>query len=231
MTKNALIARVRTIAALIPIVALMTLGGCSYSLNYNQAYLAAARRPVETRVDGAVLVYTSAMDDQYVFTGPPTSLTGGATKAAVPLGLIMREAAKAAFADMFRGGAEAASGLDHARDVRVIINPRPVTFSYQYAQLRNLGFAITPLVELTAEVRVLDTKGDVVWHRDYASGEVTGPSYMVNFSPEEEINKAAHKAAYDLMAKAAADVAAEIAGHGPRVGAAPVVRAFVPAPA
>ena len=44
--------------------------------------------------------------------------------------------------DICRGGADAANSLTDAKAYRVVVSPRPVQFSYQYAQLRNLGFAI-----------------------------------------------------------------------------------------
>jgi hypothetical protein len=49
-----------------------------------------------------------------------------------------------------------------------------------------------------------------VIQKTYASGPVEGPSYMLNTSPQEEIVKVTHKAVYDVMTKAAADVSAEL---------------------
>ena len=199
---------------LLPLLGLL-LTGCSYSLGYNPAYLAAARRPANIQAEGNALIYTTPQEDLYAYSGSPTTLTGSATTAAVPLGIIVREAARAAFADTFRGGAEVRNTLDRARDFRVIIEPRPIQYSYQYNQLRNLGFAITPSVDLQIDVRVLDASGGALWQRSYKSGEVTGSTYLINLKPEQEINKVTHKAAYDLMVKAAADIAREVVPPGP----------------
>ncbi len=202
------------------LIGLLSLAGCTYALKYNPGYLAAARRPASAQTDGKALIYTTSEEDRYTFSGAPTSITGSTTTAVVPVGEIVREAARAAFTDVFRGGADTADTLGAAAGYRVIAEPRTVDFKYQYNQLRNLGFAITPIVEMTLEVRVLDANGAMTWHRVYPSGEVSGPSYMVNLSPAEEINKLAHKAAYDLLVKAAADIVTELPPRGPAPAAA-----------
>jgi hypothetical protein len=191
-------------------LAVLLLSACSYTLQYNESYLAAARRPVTIRADGKAAIYTTPADDAFVFSDHPTSLTGNATTASVPLGVIVREAARVAFEDVFRDGVDKTATLTAARDYRVIVNPRPTKFEYQYNQLRNIGFAITPIVNMTVDVRVLDARGDAVWHREYVSGEVLGSTYMVNLKPEEEINRTTHAAAYQLMAKAASDIVSEV---------------------
>jgi hypothetical protein len=198
---------VRLLAAALLASALV---GCASTSGYNPSYLAAARRPAAVQSDGRVLIVTAAPDDGYVYTGHPTSFTGGATTLTLPLGAILREAAVAAFADTFKSGADVAPEVkDPARYV-VIVAPRLTSFSYEYNQLKNAGFAITPTAVVTVEVRVLDAGGTTGWQRSYASGPVEGPSYMLNTSPGEEISKVAHKALYDLFAKAAADVVREV---------------------
>lgn len=192
------------------LVAFLFLGACSYDLPYNPAYLSAARRPADMQVEGKALIYTTVIEDEYVYSGHPSSMTGSATTATVHLGQILREAAKAAFTEEFRGGVEAANSLGDARAYRVVVHPQPSQFSYQYAQLRNLGFAITPIADLSVDVSVLDPDGRTIWQRNYKSGEVAATTYMLNLKPEEEISKAAHQAAYGLMSKAAADVAREV---------------------
>lgn len=187
-----------------------TLVGCASTGSYNPAYLAAARRPAALQVDGKVLIVTSPQDDAFVYSGNPTSLTGAATTLTLPLGSIVRETAVAAFADTFKSGADAAPAVtDPARYV-VIVTPRLSSFSYEYNQLKNAGFAITPTAVVNVDVRVLDAAGATRWQRSYASGPVEGPAYMLNTSPGEEITKVAHKALYEVFARAAADVAREV---------------------
>jgi hypothetical protein len=189
---------------------LLAVGGCAHTGAYNAGYLAAARRPVATLCEGKVLVVTTQQEDAYLYEGHPTSLTGAATTLTVPLGAITKEAAIAAFSDAFRGGAEASATVHDADRFAAVISPRPVSFTYEYNQLKNVGFAVTPTAVVSIDLRVLDGVGGTRWEKVYASGPVEGPSYMLNTSPQEEIVKVTHKAIYDLMSKAAVDVAAEV---------------------
>jgi hypothetical protein len=184
------------------------LTGCAYTSSYNPGYLAAARRPASIQVEGKALVVTSPQDDAHVFAGNPTSYTGSATTLTLPLGSIVRETAVAAFADTFRSGASAS--VKDPAGYTVIVAPRLVSYSYEYNQLKNIGFAITPTAVVSVDVRVMDAAGATLWQRSYASGPVEGPAYMLNTSPQEEISKVTHKALYDLFAKAAADIAREV---------------------
>ena len=188
-------------------LAVLMLAGCAMTSTYNQGYLAAARRPAAVQADGRALIVTAPEDDAYVYTGRPTSFTGSATTLTMPLGAIVRESAKAAFADTFKGGAEAAGAVKEADRYAVIVTPKLTSFSYEYNQLKNIGFAVTPTASVVVDVRALDASGQTRWQRSYASGPVEGPAYMLNTSPQEEISKVTHKALYDLFAAAAADIA------------------------
>jgi len=191
-------------------VAALWLAGCAMTSSYNQGYLSAARRPAAIQADGKVLVITTTQDDGYTYSGHPTSFTGGGTTLTMPLGAIVKETAVAAFADAFKGGADAGPEVkDPARYV-VIVAPKLISFSYEYNQLKNAGFAITPTAVVSVDVRVLDETGATRWQRSYASGPVEGPAYMLNASPQEEISKVTHKALYDMFSKAAGDVAREV---------------------
>ena len=192
------------------VLAILAVAGCSSTSSYNPSYLAAARRPATVVSDGKVLVVTAPQDDAFVYTGNPTSFTGSATTLTLPLGSIVRESAVAAFADTFKGGADVASQVTDASRYVVIVAPKLVTFSYEYNQLKNVGFAITPTAVVNVDVRVLDAKGATRWQRSYASGPVEGPAYMLNTAPGEEISKVAHKALYDVFSKAAGDVVREV---------------------
>jgi hypothetical protein len=75
----------------------------------------------------------------------------------------------------------------------------------QYNQLRNLGFAITPIVEMGADVKTLGPNGQTIQDRSYESGEVNGTNCTLNLHPEEEIAKTTHRAAYELMDDAAVE--------------------------
>jgi len=188
-------------------IAMLVLAGCAMTSTYNQSYLAAARRPVAVQADGKALIVTSPEDDAYVYTGRPTSFSGSATTLTLPLGAIVKESATAAFADALKGGADASNAIKDADRYTVIVAPKLASFSYEYNQLKNIGFAITPTASVVVDVRILDAEGATRWQRSYTSGPVEGPAYMLNTSPQEEISKVAHKALYDLFSAAAADVA------------------------
>lgn len=191
--------------------AVLVLAGCAMTSEYNPSYLSAARRPVALQAEGKALIVTTAEDDTNVYTGRPTSFTGSATTLTLPLGSIVRESATAAFADAFKWGAEGSNTVKDAARYAVIVAPRLTWFSYEYNQLKNLGFAVTPTASVAVDVRVLDAEGATRWQRSYTSGAVEGPAYMLNTSPQEEISKATHKALYDLFSAAAADVARGVA--------------------
>jgi hypothetical protein len=188
-------------------VTALVLAGCAMTSSYKQSYLAAARRPTAVQADGKALIVTTPEDDAYVYTGHPTSFTGSATTLTLPLGAIVKESATAAFADAFKGGADAGNAIKDADRYTVIVAPRLTSFSYEYNQLKNIGFAITPTASVVVDVRVLDAEGAMRWQRSYSSGPVEGPAYMLNTSPHEEISKVTHKSLYDLFSAAAADVA------------------------
>ncbi|HTO49124.1 MAG TPA: hypothetical protein VML91_15910 [Burkholderiales bacterium] len=203
------------IAALALVLVAGTLFGCAYTTSSNPAYLAAARRPPPLLVDGKVLVVTTPQDDAYSFTGSPTSYTGSATTLTLPLGSMIRETAVAAFADAFKGGADANATILDAERYTVIVAPKLVSYSYEYNQLKNVGFAITPTAVVNVDVRVIGAKGATSWQRSYASGPVEGVSYALNMSPQEEISKTTYKAMYNLFSKAASDIAREVLAKEP----------------
>jgi hypothetical protein len=194
------------------VLALTVLAACAHTGAYDPADLAAARRPAATSAPGKALVYTTAEEDAHVFTGPPTSFTGSATKLTLPLGVIARESARAAFADQFAAGADLTSEPRALEGYAVRVHPRVVDFSYEYNQLKNLGFAITPTVRTTVLVQVLDEAGAVRWERSYPSGDVEDSAYMIDTAPGARITRTAHRALYQVMARAAEDIAREVVG-------------------
>ncbi len=199
------------------LLAISLLAGCAYTTSYNPSYLASARRPATEIFDGKVLIVTSVQGDQHTYTGNPTSFTGSGTSLTIPVGQILKESAVAAFTDTFKGGADAKAvetgapltGVESGKYV-AIVSPRLVSYSYEYNQAKNLGFAITPTAVVVTDVRIIDAEGKTRFQKQYDSGPVEGPAYMINMSPHEEVNKVTHKAFYDIFSKAAADVGREI---------------------
>jgi hypothetical protein len=190
--------------------ALLVLAGCAQVATYNASYHPSPVTAAADKLPGKVLVLTAKADDETPWAGKPTSFTGGGTTLTIPLGVITREIAATVFGDLFRDGAVKANSLAGATGVRIAVTPKVSQFSYEYNQLKNVGFAITPTVVLTLEVSTLDSAGKPRKTRRYDSGTVEMPAYMISGAPGEEIGKAAHKAIYDLMVKAAADVREDI---------------------
>jgi len=203
----------KRIAPLAVILAAL-LAGCSHTATYNSAYLSAPPPAASERMDGKALVYTERTDDNYVFSGNPTSFTGSATSLTVPLGQITREVAVYTFGRHFKDGADASNKLDNLAGYRVIIRPRVLSFTYEYNQLQNLGFAITPGVTLEIETQLFDQGGKSVYSKKHASGLSQGQTYIVSGTPGERVNQLVHETMYKLMDEAARDVKAVLKERG-----------------
>jgi len=187
-------------------VCFIVLGGCSFTTTYNLAYVPNDQSQLPKPVDGKGLIYTEKADDEYVFTGNPTSYSGHATTLTIPIGAITKGIAEKVFRGMFKDGFDLSNTTDNFLAYRVVIRPKVSNFSYEYNQLKNLGFAITPTVRVSLSVKLLNVSGKVYWEKNYESGDKEGASYMISTSPGEEISKVAHVTIFDLMTEAAKDI-------------------------
>jgi hypothetical protein len=188
------------------LLAVALLAGCSHTATYNSAYLSAPPPAASDRMDGKVMIYTEKTDDGYVFTGKPTSFTGGGTTLSEPLGQITREVAVYVYGRHFKDGADASNKLENLSGYRAVVRPRLLSYVYEYNQLQNLGFAITPGVTLEIETQLLDQSGKTVFSKKYASGLSQGHTYMVSGEPGERINQLTHETMYKLMEQSALDM-------------------------
>jgi hypothetical protein len=168
-----------------------------------------ARRPVPAQADGRVLLYTTASENAKVHTGRPERLSGSAHTLTIAIGRITKEAARAAFGDAFKGGADAANALTDVALFAAVVQPRTTGFRFGFDQLCNIGFAITPIARATVMVHVLEPDGRIQLKRTCESGEVAGPAYVFNGSPIEEIGKVAHEAIYRALVRARDDLFAQ----------------------
>lgn len=191
--------------------ALAFVSGCSHVATYNPAYITGQTTDLQLSIDGKALVYTTTEDDAYIFSGHPTSFTGGGTTLELPLGKITREVAIAVFNKMFKGGVDTAQALPQTGDYRLIMRPRVTQFEYAYNQLKNAGFAITPQTRITLEVSLLNSQGQVLLQKQYDSGLRDGETYIVSGSPAETINQTVHVVLASLMKNAAWDASAILA--------------------
>jgi hypothetical protein len=208
---------------------LLLLAGCASSIAYRADYVPDRPIPASEQIDGRVLVYTTRADDERLVTGGATSFTGSGAKLTVPVGMMVREIAVKVFSKAASLGAVASNDLNDAAHYSLVVRPEVQEFKYGFPQLKNLGFAITPQVEVRLRVSVLDSDGKPQFEREFASGVVEGKSYMMSGQPYERINHLAHETIYDLLNKAAADVRSHV-GAAPAPSPAEPMAPAAPAP-
>lgn len=191
---------------LLAAAALLSLAGCASSIAYRADYVPVTAVTIEEKIPGRVLVYTTRADDERLITSGATSFTGSGAKLTTPIGMMTREIAYKVFSEAATEGASLSNELAGAEQYSIAVRPEARDFRYGFPQLKNLGFAITPEVEVNLRVSVLDGSGKILLEKDYASGVVEGKSYMLSGKPNERINQLAHQAIHALLLQAAADV-------------------------
>jgi hypothetical protein len=184
-------------------IALLFLSGCAFNVGYNPAYL--PRDPVRLGLEGKSLVVISDVDAQWQFSGNPTSFTGGGTTLTLPMGEITKQVALKVFGAAFNGGADFRSNATGAVGYRLIVKPKVNKFSYAYNQLKNLGFAITPIVDIELSVELLAPDGTTLLSKTYGGGPTEGSTYAISGQPAEKINQILHLHLFKLMTDAAQD--------------------------
>ncbi|HEY7741027.1 MAG TPA: hypothetical protein VIB01_10490 [Steroidobacteraceae bacterium] len=196
----------RVARSLLAASALLALAGCASSIAYRADYVPATAVTAEEKVPGRVLVYTTRADDERLVTAGATSFTGSGAKLTTPIGMMTREIAYKVFSEAAMEGATLSNELAGAERYSIVVRPEAKDFRYGFPQLKNLGFAITPEVEISMRVSVLDGSGKILLEKDYASGVVEGKSYMLSGKPNERINQLAHQAIHSLLLQAVGDV-------------------------
>jgi hypothetical protein len=196
----------RVARSLLAASALLALAGCASSIAYRADYVPATAVTAEEKVPGRVLVYTTRADDERLVTAGATSFTGSGAKLTTPIGMMTREIAYKVFSEAAMEGATLSNELAGAERYSIVVRPEAKDFRYGFPQLKNLGFAITPEVEIRMRVSVLDGSGKILLEKDYASGVVEGKSYMLSGKPNERINQLAHQAIHSLLLQAVGDV-------------------------
>jgi hypothetical protein len=189
------------------LLAITLLWGCSTVTSYNPAHISDVSIAEHERLQGKALIFTEKSDDAYVYVGSPTSLTGSATTLSMEIGKMTREIADEVFDDFLSEGAETKNTVDAEAPYELIIVPKVTSFNYEYNQLKNLGFAITPQINMSLNVCLIKPDGTVYFEKDYMSETVSGDSYLLALeNPGEKINRVAHVVLYDLMVDAAEDI-------------------------
>jgi hypothetical protein len=181
----------------------LLLGGCAYQAGYNPTYIP-DEEPDYISSDEVLLVMADE-DEDYVYTGSPSSFTGGGTSLSIPLGTITKEVAEEILEDRFSGRVGFANEFLPEEGYRLALKPRIRRFDYKYNSLKNLGFAITPEVDIDLRVTILDSNGQVIFDEVYQSGRTAGDTYIVSGSPSEKVNEALHRTLYQLFEESFAD--------------------------
>ena len=184
-------------------IALSLVSGCAYQAGYNPTYVP-EEEPQYISADEVVLVMPDE-EENFVYAGSPSSFTGGGTTLTLPLGVILKEVSEEILEDRFSGRVGFANEFTTDEGYRLALAPTIRRFDYKYNQLKNLGFAITPEVELDLDVKILDADGQAIFQQSYESGRVSGDTYFLSGSPSEKINQVIHRTLYDLLERSFAD--------------------------
>jgi hypothetical protein len=173
------------------------------------------RPPVETTFDGHVAVLADPAAVAMTVTGERVARGGFAVERPlqVPIGRIVHEAALAAFADTFRGGAPTAErpGVEPGTPTVAV---RVVHYDHHTRLLHHFHMPIFFVavwekwrldLQLTIELRLLDVDGAVLWSNVYDSGLRTW-EYEERERNVEELVRMTHETAFVLMRDAARDV-------------------------
>lgn len=190
--------------SIVPLLALaFLLGGCAFNAGYNPTYF--PPKAVTLGIKGKGLVVISESDASWSYSGSPKSFTGGGTTLTLPLGEITKQAALIVFGAAFADGVDYRTTPGDTAPYRMVIKPRVAQMQYAYNQLKNLGFAVTPQVEMDLSVTLTDGSGKVLLEQVFKSGLLDGDSYFVSGQPAEKVNKLVHVALFRLMSDAAAE--------------------------
>lgn len=180
--------------------ALLGLCACSFNAGYNPAYLTS---PLNLNLSGKSLVVMTVEDADWNLASKPTSFTGGGTTLTLPLGEITRQIALKVFGAAFKDGADFKNQEGGVTGYRLVVKPKVANFTYAYNQLKNLGLAITPQVQLELHVTLHSSDGSVLLDKHYNSGLTEGTAYVVSGQPAEKVNHILHQVLFKLMTDAA----------------------------
>jgi hypothetical protein len=198
----------------------VALGGCTAEGVYEPQYLDKVSPPY--LAENKVVILMHAHDEQYTFTGKPTSQIGENITLTLPIGSILREVAANTFRSYFMYGVVFTDKLVPDLRYTVAIEPEIRNFAYRYdrhiesdvfdirpgpggEQAAPLS-TITPSITFELALKVYNAKNEVVLQKTYASGWVAGESYIVTSQPHEHVNAAFHKALQAVMMKVAEDI-------------------------
>ncbi len=190
-------------AFLIAISASIT--GCTTAVAYKPSYLEVESHDKPISIKCKAIIYTTETDDNFVYKGPPSSITGGAFGIKMPIGGLTKEIAQVVFNQVCSCGAQLTKNISAVSANDLIVYPRITKFDYRYKNT-NLGFTITTQVRIILRIAIVDLNGNEGYTGKYDSGYVNGNTSVVDVSPSESVNKLTHRIIYELMTQAANDL-------------------------
>jgi len=198
----------------------VALAGCTAEGLYEPQYLSKVSPPY--LAENKVVVLMHDHDQQYTFTGKPTSQIGENITLTMPIGSILREVTANTFRSYFMYGVVFTDKLVPDLRYTVAIEPEIRNFAYRYdRQIEGNIFdvrpntdsssaepvsTITPSIRFELALTVYDASNKVLLKKTYESGWVAGESYIVTSRPHERVNATFHKALQAVMEKVADDI-------------------------
>ena len=114
--------------------------------------------------------------EDFVYSGSPSSFSARNTTLTLPLGEMLKEIALEVLEDRFSGRVDFANSFVGDSGYRLALAPNVRLLDYKYNQVENLGFAVTPQVEMDLAVEILDSSGTTIFDGTYESGLISLPT-------------------------------------------------------
>ena len=182
------------------------LNGCVTAVVYNPSYLNTELQNKPVSANCKAFVYTTEVDDNLVYIGSPSSMTGSVYVIEIPLGIITKEITQSVFNQVCLGGTHVIKDLKTVSASDLVVYSKVNRFNYRYNDAKNLGLAVTAQVRIVLDVSIIDSSGHAYYTGEYDSGYVDGDTYLFHLSPIENVNKLTHKVVYELMSQAASKI-------------------------
>lgn len=195
-------------------VSLLLFSGCSMKVDYNKDYIASEmNNNLAKNSQINVAVYTTKEMDDSKFIGRPNSFAGSANTLEVPTGIITREVTYEFFSQYFAKVEKVSEQqvLDK-NGYQIILTPSTNNFYYEFEQLSNLGFAITPKTRFSLHLTV-NKDNKKIFDKSYDSGLINGETYVLSGSPYETVSKTYHKGLFNLYKMVNQDIIMAISNN------------------
>src|SRR5688572_16687610 len=120
----------RILSLLSAFTAALFYSGCAFNAGYNPSYLPA--QAMALGIPGKAAVVMESTDAQRVFSGGPTSFTGGGTTLSIPIGEITKQVALKVFGAASTDGADFREKAQNLSAYRIVVQPKVGQFTYAY---------------------------------------------------------------------------------------------------